>query len=960
MKKIKNRIDQLKEEERMLAFWQKEKIFGQLRKRLAGGKKWSFIDGPITANNPLGVHHGWGRSYKDLFQRYYARKGFDQRFQNGFDGQGLWVEVGVEKELGLNSKRDIEKYGLAKFARKCRGRVEKFSRIIIDQSKRLGQWMDWENSYQTLSDNNIEHIWHFLKVSHQKKMLYQGSAVLPWCPRCGTSLSSHELYDSYRLVKHRAVYLKYPLKGEQGTSLLVWTTTPWTLVANVAVAVDPELDYVKVKAKNEELILAKDRLGVIKGKYQVVSSFKGKDLIGREYQGAFDDLPAVEASRGHPIIGWDEVGADEGSGLVHIAPGCGQEDFQLAKENKLAVISPIDEAGFYLKGFGSYSGKSSSKINEKIFDDLRGKGLLYRTEEYRHRYPLCWRCGEELVFRSVKEWFIKTDPVREKMKEEARKVRWVPKEGGRRMENWLENMADWNISRKRYWGLPLPIYVCPYCGEVTVIGSKEELKKRAIDPQEVDRLPELHRPWVDKVKIRCPKCMKPVERVPEVGDCWLDAGIVPFSTLDYLSDKKYWRKWFPAKFIVEMKEQIRLWFYSMLLISVVLEGRTPYREVLTHSEVTDEKGEEMHKSKGNAIWLNEALEKVGADVIRWLYLNQNPAYSLRFGFQRAEEIKSKFNTWWNSLYFLVSYADIDGWEPRDKERAPNLGPRTNILDRWILIRLNQLNYRVEKAMANLRPDLGLKDFDAFLDDLSNWYIRRSRRRFWKSVDDSDKKSAYATLYQVLISSAGIMAPYFPFFTESVYQVLRTPQMPESVHLGRFSRAKKLTADQNLLIVQMTQAREVINKALSIRAKKGIRVRQPLARLTLGISFAKEHQSQLFELIKEEVNVKEVESGPRFKLETRLTAQLREEGWAREIIRQIQSLRKKADYQLTDRIKVFFQTDSTKLKKAITNFSNYIKKEVLAEGELIGKKMAVDRETESLIGNNKVWLGVKRR
>lgn len=949
MKKIDNRIDAIQQEKEILKFWEQKQIFNKLRKKNKGKKPWSFIDGPITANNKMGVHHGWGRSYKDLFQRYFAMKGYDQRYQNGFDGQGLWVEVEVEKELGLNSKKEIEEYGLDNFAKACRSRVEKYSKAITEQSKRLGQFMDWDNSYHTMADYNIEHIWNFLKKCQDKKMLYQGHTSLPWCTRCGTSLSSHELHDNYKVLTHKAVYLKYQLKDRK-EKLLVWTTTPWTLLANVAIAVDPKMDYVVVKDQQEQLILAKNRLDSLSDKLEVIKELKGKELIGEEYKGAFDDLEAVQTD--HKVIAWDNVGDDEGTGLVHIAPGCGQEDFELAKEYDLAILVPIDQAGNYIEGYGKYTGKCITGINEEIFEDLQQKNLLYHTEDYKHRYPSCWRCNEPLAFRAVKEWFIKADPVRAKMKKESSKVNWVPDDAGKRMQNWLDNMADWNISRKRYWGLPLPFYPCA-CGELTIIGSKDELRKQAVNPKLVDELPELHRPWIDKIKIKCPKCNKPVKRVTEVGDCWLDAGIVPYSTLDYLHDKKNWKKWFPAEFIVEMREQVRLWFYSMLFMSVVLKGQTPYKQVLTHSSVADENGDEMHKSKGNAIWFDEAVEKMGADVMRWMFLSQSPVYTLRFGYTKAKELRSKFNTWWNSLSFLASYAEIDDWQPKKGEKFNSKVQ----LDQWLIARLKQLNITVKESMNELRPEKAVKEFDRFLNNLSNWYIRRSRRRFWKSENDQDKESAFNTLYWALKDSAIIMAPFFPFFTEQVFQVLKDKGLNDelSVHLNDYPKSKALSGKEEKDIKEMADARGDVTWALSDRAKEGIKVRQKLQSVTL----TRKYSGWIEEMIKEEDNVNEVLYGKERKHDTNITPELKQEGLSREIVRQIQSLRKKADYNLDDRIKVYYQTSDADLEAVVDKFNQYIGTEVLAEKGLINKKGKVDQEADFEIEDQQIWLGVKR-
>ena len=455
-------------EKQILEFWKRNKIFDKLRKKNKGNRRFSFIDGPITANNPMGVHHAWGRTYKDIYQRFRAVQGYDQRYQNGFDCQGLWVEVEVEKELGFNSKKDIENYGLDKFSKACRKRVEKYSKIQTDQSIRLGQWMDWDNSYFTLSDNNIEHIWYFLKKCHEKKWLLKNTRVMPWCYRCGTSLSQHELVDSYKELTHTSVYLKLPIKNRENEFLLVWTTTPWTLTSNVAAAVNSGLEYVKVKQGDEFYYLSEKTASKLKGKYKVLERIKGKELVGLTYGGPFDYLSAQKGIT-HRVIAWNDVGEEEGTGIVHIAPGCGQEDNELGKKEKLEEISPLDESGYYIEGFDWLTGKKVQGITGKILEDLEKREFLYTTENYKHRYPTCWRCSEELVFRLVSEWFISSKEIKTHMKREAKKVRWHPEHGGLLMQDWLNNMGDWCISRKRFWGLPLMFYEC-LCGNLEVIG----------------------------------------------------------------------------------------------------------------------------------------------------------------------------------------------------------------------------------------------------------------------------------------------------------------------------------------------------------------------------------------------------------------------------------------------------------------------------------------------------------
>ncbi|HJT38553.1 MAG TPA: class I tRNA ligase family protein, partial [Actinomycetota bacterium] len=636
--------------------WTRERTFERLREQNAGNQHWSFIDGPITANNPMGVHHAWGRTLKDIWQRYHGLLGHEQRYQNGFDCQGLWVEVEVEKALGLNSKREIEEYGLDKFARACRDRVAKYAGVQTEQSKRLGQWMDWDNSYFTMTDTNISYIWGFLKECDARGWLYRGHRSMPWCPRCGTSLSQHELMDSYNDITHPSLYVRFPLVGHDREYLVVWTTTPWTLPANVAAAVHPDQDYVRVETLSGTAIVAKARLEHIPLHGKVVETFKGRELIGERYDEPFDELEA-QIGVDHRVVPWDEVSMEEGTGIVHIAPGCGAEDYELSKREGLPALIPIDESGAFYRQYGWLHGRHTAEVAHQIIEQLGERGRLLDAGELTHRYPVCWRCGTELVYRLVDEWFISSEGVRQPMIDAARTVHWQPPQYGKRMEDWLRNMGDWCISRKRYWGLPLPFYFCG-SGHMTIVGSKDDLLARAL--RGAENLEELHRPWIDDITIACDDCGAEAERVKDVGDCWLDAGIVPFATLGYrnptwiphgyatgagaelsgadLPDHASWERWFPADWISESREQIRLWFYSMLFMSVVLEGRAPYSRVLTYERVTDETGRPMHKSWGNAIWFDDAVESIGADVMRWLYAAQVPSQNLGFGYGPANEV----------------------------------------------------------------------------------------------------------------------------------------------------------------------------------------------------------------------------------------------------------------------------------------------------------------------------------
>ena len=887
-------------EHEILSLWEKNKIFDRLKKKNAGKKRFPFIDGPITANNSMGVHHAWGRTYKDVYQRFKAMQGYDQRYQNGFDCQGLWVEVEAEKDLKFNSKKDIEKYGLEKFSKYCKDRVNKFAGIQTKQSIRLGQWMDWDNSYYTMSDANIEYIWHFLKKCHEKGWLYRGNKVMPWCTRCGTSSSQHEMTDSYKEVSHVSVYLKLPIKNKSKEYFLVWTTTPWTLTSNTALAVNPGLDYIKARQDKNIYYISKKTADLVLGKnYEALEVVKGKHLIGLDYLGPYDHLQ-IQKDVEHKVVGWKDVGEEEGTGIVHIAPGCGEEDYELGKKEKLSVISPIDEDGTYLKGFDWLTGKNVSNITKDIINDLETRGKLFKTQQYMHRYPYCWRCGESLVFRLVNEWFISSNEIRPLMKKEAEKVIWYPEHNSKLMQDWLNNMGDWSISRKRYWGLPLPVWECESCNNIMIIGSVNEMKEKAVSG--LNQLKELHRPWIDNVVLKCDKCNGKSYRTPDTGDCWLDAGIVPFSTLKYLEDKKYWEKWFPAELVIEMREQIRLWFYSVLFMSVPLEGKTPYTRVLAYEKVHDEKGEPMHKSKGNAIWFDEAVEKMGADVMRWMYVKHNPHFNLNFGYKGAAEVKHILNL----LLNINSYVKEALISNKYKEKKPK---KLEIEDEWILSRLVNLNKHVITNMDELKPHVAsraLEDF--FVNDLSRTYIQFIRDRVQK--DGKNRESALYCLNNALKHTILMMAPFTPFLAEHLHQQDRQldKTLPESIFLVDWHEAHYKTNSE--LENSMEDAKQVIQLILADREKAGLGIRWPLSQATVKAE-KPEKLERFEELIKSQTNVKKIkfEKGKlSLNLNKLLTPELEKEGYTREVTRRIQALRKKAGLKKQDKIILYIKSD----------------------------------------------------
>jgi isoleucyl-tRNA synthetase len=914
IRRVDPKVDFIALEHRILDFWERNRIFQKRVERNRGKPRWSFLDGPITANNPMGVHHAWGRTLKDLYQRYKAMTGHELRYQNGFDCQGLWVEIEVEKELGFTSKREVEEFGVEKFVNLCKERVRKYSRIQTEQSIRLGYWMDWANSYYTMSEENNYTIWAFLKKLHEQGKIYRGTDVVPWSGRSGTSYSQMEIIEGRRLVAHDAIFVRFPLKHRENEYLLVWTTTPWTLTSNVAAAVNVNLDYVRLRTPDgARYYFAADNLefqrlekqyrekknwveGVPKlktiaqifkerGGYTIEATLKGADLIGWEYEGPFDYLEAQSIPGGYPFVkadlqaagvrgidchrvidggkdseGKDVVVSGEGTGIVHIAPGCGDIDHQLGKELGLVDIAPLDEEARFIEGFGWLQGMhaTAEETRQRIIADLKERGLLVHVEKYPHIYPHCWRSGDELVFRIVEEWYIKMD-WRDRIKAIVDQIHWIPDWGKEREHEWLDNMGDWMISKKRFWGLALPIWTFED-GSFYVVGSKDELKSLAVEGWDAFEGQSPHRPWVDRVKIQHPETGLVGTRIPDVGNPWLDAGIVPYSTLHYLTDRAYWEKWFPADFVTEsFPGQFRNWFYSLLAMSTIMENKPPFKTLLGHALVKDETGRDMHKSWGNAIWFDDAAEKMGVDVMRWIYARQNVENNLLFGYKAADEIRRKLITLWNAYSFFATYAAVDRYEPG---KAVGDEQSLTVLDRWIRSKLHQLIVEARAAFNAFEVDRFMRRLERFLDDLSNWYIRRSRRRFWKSENDQDKQAAYDTLYEVLLTTAKLAAPILPFVTEEMYQNLvaeRDPAAPPSIHLCDYPEADPALIDEDLMN-RVDALRRVVELGRSARNRGNLKIRQPLAKLCFVIAdddiaeFILQQQA----IVLDELNVKSIE------------------------------------------------------------------------------------------------------
>lgn len=997
------KIDFSKLEKEILVYWEKNQILKKyLNKNNSSKKRFSFIDGPITANNPMGVHHAWGRTFKDLWQRFYQMLGYKQRFQNGFDCQGLWVEVEVEKELGLKSKKDIENLvfnnrqaSIAKFVELCKERVKKYSDIQTQQSIRLGYFMNWEHSYYTMSAENNYMIWHFLKKCQDKGWLYKGKDSVPWCPRCETAISQHEmLTEDYKELVHESIFLKLPIvtKGWDNTFLLAWTTTPWTIPGNVAIGVNPNFSYdlwfnentnekiiilgtdengqlIKRTVKNKELNLADYVFLSPNGvnDYRKIGSFSGDKLLNLKYLAPFDNLLRVKdaekqnPSSFHQVIDAKEiVVSNEGTGLLHVAPGAGQEDYKLKVKYNLPLISIINDRAEYLEGLGEFSNQNAKKHPEIIINYLqsleKGKFLL-KVMPYLHRYPACWRCKTELVWKVADEWYISMDKkektksrsknsknltFRQQMIEVAKKINWLPAFGLERELDWLGNMHDWLISKpNRYWGLALPIWECHKCGSYEIIGSEEELKKKAVLGFEKMQGRSPHKPYIDEIKLKCQKCGEIISRINDVGNVWLDAGIVAFSTfidpqtkkISYLADKKYWKEWFPADFITEsFPGQFKNWFYALIAEATGLEKNPPFKTVLGFGTLLGEDGRPMHKSWGNSIEFNEGADKIGADVMRWMYLTHNPADNLYFGYKKADETRRKFHLLlWNIYNFFLTYANIDQWGINKTEK------NYTMLDKWILNRLYETVQIVTKELKNYSAQKAALFIENFNNDLSLWYIRRSRSRAGlTNQDNKDKYTFYSVLHEVLLTLSHILAPFTPFLAETIYLNLNNEKQ-ESVHLSTWPIKFLQKRIDKKLLKDMQFIREIVSIAHSERKRIQIKLRQPLFSIEISTNYIPD--KKLDYLLLDELNVKKIVwkkttiTEIKVTFDTLLSPELIAEGKARDIVRLVQEERKKISCGLGEKIILT-------LSSWPNEWTEYIKKETLSSQIIKGDNLDI--------------------
>ena len=1006
-------------EKTILSFWKQHQIFEKSLETRRGATQFTLYEGPPTANGSPGIHHVLSRVFKDVIPRHRTMKGYYVPRKAGWDTHGLPVELEVEKMLGFTGKAQIEEYGVAKFNALCRESVFKYLKEWDAMTERIGFWLDLEHAYRTLENSYIESCWWALKQLWDKNLIYQGYRVTPHCPRCGTSLSSHEVALGYRDdAKDPSVYIKFKLArssvdnlklpvalppSDKPVFLLAWTTTPWTLPGNTALAVASEAHYSIMEGSEDYLILAAalaERIGL--DGYKSIATVSGKDLVGLEYQplfnphdfdverGRFGDRPSEEnlsyeiltpqkadTDLTYRVIPGDFVSMEEGTGIVHIAPAFGEVDFEAGKSEGLDFVQPVDLDG-KMTGTYPFAGKFVKDADPLILEDLKSRGLLYRSEQIVHTYPFCWRCEAPLVYYAKRTWYIRTSLKKEALLAGNAEINWYPehiKYG--RFGNWLENNVDWAFSRERYWGTPLNIWNCSSCGSYECIGSLDELKAKPNLEGLIEPL-DLHRPFVDDIAFSCSKCGGRMKRQAEVIDCWFDSGAMPFAQWHYpFENQDTFKRNFPADYISEAVDQTRGWFYSLHAISTLIFDRPCFNNVICLGHILDAEGDKMSKAKGNVVDPWSVLDKYGADALRWYLFTAAPAGNVRrFSSDAVSEVLRNFLlTLWNVYSFFVIYANIDRFDPKSAGT-----PALSDLDRWILSRLNQLVADVDGALDNYDPTSAGRKIEGFVDELSNWYVRRSRRRFWKSQSDADKLAAYSTLYNCLVTLSKLLAPFTPFIAEEIYRNLVCPVEPEaveSVHMADFPVADLSQVDEKL--IEATRlAMTVCSLGRAARAKSGIKVRQPLSIALVKVRSAgeKEALQKLTYQILEELNVKELEfcegeevsDRPGYvsaaegdywvAVATELSPELEAEGVAREVVRRLQTMRRSAGLDIADHILTYYEGGDS-IQLAMTRFADYIKQETLSQ-ELIAAVSPVGSHTEKFrISNYEISLGIKK-
>jgi isoleucyl-tRNA synthetase len=850
-------------EEEVLRFWKHYKIFEKSGTQREGGQEYVFYEGPPTANGLPGVHHALARAFKDLFPRYKSMRGYHVIRRGGWDTHGLPVEIGVEKDLGFTSKSQIEAYGIDRFNELCRRSAFEYIQEWERFTDRIGFWVDLEEAYVTYTNKYIETVWWILKTFWDKSLLYQGYKVVPYCPRCGTPLSDHEVALGYEQAVDPSVFVRLPLVDDPGTSLLIWTTTPWTLPGNVAVAAHPDVDYVIVERDMpeggvEKLILARPLIEKVfrNEEVRVYETFKGKKLKGLRYRPLFTFL--LPDKPAHFVILEDYVTTEDGTGLVHIAPAFGAEDLQASIEHDLPVLLTINEDGTFIPDVRPWRGRFFKEADPDITKDLDARGLLYRAETYTHTYPFCWRCSTPLLYYARGTWYIRTQQYKDKMVELNKTINWYPehiKNG--RFGNWLENNVDWALGRERYWGTPLPIWECRDCHSQVAVGSLAELSELA--GEDLSSL-DLHRPYVDEILFACKDCQGQMERVPELIDVWFDSGSMPYAQWHFpFENQEMFKNQYPADYICEAVDQTRGWFYSLHAISSLLNESVAFKNVICLGLILDVEGQKMSKSRGNVVDPWDVLNLHGADAFRWyLYTASPPGQERRFSVDLVGEVVRNFTlTLWNVYSFFVTYANLDGWKPSETSASQPY----NELDRWLLSELNTLVRNVTNAMETYDVPGATRPIQAFVDDLSKWYLRRSRRRYWKSESDADKVAAYATLYEALVTLGKLLAPTMPFLAEELYQNLVRSvdrETAESVHLAEWP-----AYDEQLIDEKLNANMELVMRFASLghaaRNQAAIKVRQPLSEAAFSVTGTDEARAleQYADLLKDELNVKQV-------------------------------------------------------------------------------------------------------
>jgi len=838
-------------EESILKEWKSTDILNETIKNRESSDSWVFYDGPATANGNPGLHHMVAKFLKDSFCKYKTMQGNKVLRKVGWDTHGLPVEVQVEKELGFEGKKDIEKYGIKEFNEKCRESVWKNVDAFNKLTDEMGQFIDLKNPYITYDNDYIETEWWILKKFFDENMFYKGVKIVPWCPRCGTGLASHEVAQGYETITANTVIVPFK-KVDEDAYFLVWTTTPWTLISNVGLCVNPNVDYVKVESQGYKFILAKDLASSVLGdEYKVLETYKGKELENIKYEQLLPFLSVDKTSNSFIVTCDDYVTTSDGTGIVHIAPAFGEDDAKVGKKYNLAYLNPVGEDGCY--NDGPWKGMNIFDADLEVIKWLKENDKLFKKQKMEHEYPHCWRCHSPLVYYSRPSYYLEVTKIQDKILSENNKVNWYPSYvGEKRFGNWLENMNDWAISRNRYWGTPLPLWQCE-CGHQIMVGSREELIENSIEELKLEDI-ELHRPYVDDIHLKCPKCGKSMTRVPEVIDCWFDSGAMPFAQYHYpFENKELWDSQFPADFICEGIDQTRGWFYSLLVISVFVTGKSPYKNVLVNELLLDKNGQKMHKSKGNAVEPFTLMNEYGADTIRWYIPYVSPVWTpLKFNEDDLKEVHSKFfNPLKNTYSFFQTYANID---KIDIEKC-NIGVENREeIDKWLLSKYNKLLKNVTSYYDEFDLNLVVRDITSFVsDDLSNWYIRRNRDRFWASELDDSKKAVYITTYEVLKGLCEMCAPIIPFTTEEIYQKLTGEK---SVHLSDFPVYNSKLIDEKIE-EKMDLVRDLISTGRMVREETKIKVRQPLSKAIINGEY-ETILGDLVNLINEELNVKEVE------------------------------------------------------------------------------------------------------